>query len=61
MSASSKKQIAQKIRFLEDQLVNLDHYLPDTYEYLIGELDVQKCALAELEVQDQFNRIDRRP
>jgi hypothetical protein len=60
MKNSGKQQIQLKIRFLEDQLVSLDHYLPETYDYLMRELDQQKCALAELEVQEQFSRIDRR-
>jgi len=32
----SKEQVQSKIRFLEDQLVSLDHYLPETYEYLMA-------------------------
>ncbi len=60
MKNSSKHQIQLKIRFLEDQLVSLDHYLPETYDYLMRELDQQKYALAELEVQNEFNRIDRK-
>jgi len=45
-----KIQTQNKIRFLEDQLVALDHYLPETYEYLMAELDQQRRQLAELEV-----------
>ena len=47
-----------KIRFLEDQLVSLDHYLHETYDYLMRELDIQKRILAELEVLDTFAAID---
>ena len=60
MTNSGKCQIQRKIRFLEEQLISLDHYLPETYDYLMRELDQQKCALSELEVQEQFSRIDRR-
>jgi hypothetical protein len=56
--SSLKTRTASKIRFLEDQLVALDHYLPETYEYLMQELDLQKRTLAELEVQEHFTQID---
>jgi hypothetical protein len=58
MGNSGKQQIQSKIQFLETQLISLDHYLPETYEYLLRELDVQKRLLAELEVQETFNAID---
>ncbi len=58
MQNSNKQQLVVKIRFLEDQLVTLDHYLPETYEYLMGELDVQKRQLAEMEVQETFQQIE---
>jgi hypothetical protein len=53
-----KTQTQNKIRFLEDQLVALDHYLPETYEYLMAELDQQRRQLAELEVQETFQQIE---
>lgn len=53
-----KERILNKIRFLEDQLVSLDHYLPETYDYLMRELDHQKLTLAELEVQEHFASLD---
>jgi len=59
MGNSSKHQVLSKIQFLEDQLVSLDHYLPETYDYLIRELDTQKRILAELEVQETFAAIDQ--
>lgn len=58
MGNSSKQQVLSKIRFLEDQLESLDHYLPETYDYLIRELDIQKRILAELEVLETFTAID---
>ncbi len=58
MGNSSKQQVFSKIRFLEDQLVSLDHYLPETYDYLMRELDTQKRILAELDVQETFAAID---
>jgi hypothetical protein len=58
MGNSSKQQVLSKIRFLEDQLESLDHYLPETYDYLMRELDIQKRILAELEVLETFTAID---
>jgi len=58
MGNSSKQQVLSKIRFLEDQLVSLDHYLPETYDYLMRELDIQKRILAELEVLETFAAIE---
>lgn len=56
-----KSRVQQKIRFLEDQLVSLDHYLPETYDYLMQELDIQRRLFAELEVSEIFAEIDRDP
>lgn len=53
-----KSTIQQKIGFLEDQIMSLDHYLPETYDYLMRELDHQRLLLAELNVQENFNFID---
>ena len=58
MGNSSKQQVFSKIRSLENQLVSLDHYLPETYDYLMRELDTQKRILAELEVLETFAAID---
>ena len=59
MERTDKSRISCKIRFLEDQLVSLDHYLPETYEYLMRELDHQKRDLAELEVTEHYEQIDK--
>jgi hypothetical protein len=53
-----KERTLNKIRFLENQLTSLDHYLPETYEYLMRELDLQKCTLVALEVEERFSMID---
>ena len=53
-----KHKTLNKIRFLEDQLVSLDHYLPDTYTYLMEELDLQKKNLAKIEIEEHFTSID---
>ena len=53
-----KTQVQIKIQFLEDQLCALDHYLPETYEYLMAALDQQRRQLAEIEVQETFQQIE---
>ena len=53
-----KDKTLNKIRFLEDQLVSLDHYLPETYTYLMEELDFQKRKLAKIEIEEHFTSID---
>jgi len=58
---TEKSVIQQKIEFLEDQLVSLDHYLPETYDYLMQELDIQRRLLVEIEVSETFDAIDRDP
>ena len=54
----NKHQITAKITYLEEQLVSLNHFLPETYEYLMAELDAQRRLLAEIEVKEAFNRIE---
>lgn len=54
-----KTRTLNKIRFLEDQLVSLDYHMPETYQYLVHELDLQRRIQAELEVQEHFNEIDQ--
>jgi hypothetical protein len=56
---SIKSRVQLKIRFPEDQLMSLEHYLPETYDYLMQELDLQRRQLVELEVTETFDEIDR--
>ena len=53
-----KGRTANKIRFLENQLISPDHYLPETYEYLMQEPDIQKRNFAEIEIGQYFTSID---
>lgn len=55
-----KDCINAKINYLEDQLVSLNHFLPETYDYLMVELDAQRRMLAEIEVNQTFQQIDAR-
>jgi hypothetical protein len=58
MQNSSKHKTQLKIRYLEDQLVSLDHYLPETYDCLMRELDQQKYTLVELEIREKLSQIE---
>jgi hypothetical protein len=58
MPNSSKSQVLAKINFLEEQLISLDHFLPETYEYLMVELDLQRRLLAEIEVSETYKQIE---
>ena len=58
MENSNKSHLLAKIGFLEDQLESLKHYLPETYQYLIVELDLRKRQLAEIEVLETYQQIE---
>ena len=55
----SLHQVQCRIEFLQQQLDSLEHYLPETYQYLIHEMDTQQRILMELKIQnyykEQFN------
>jgi len=40
-------------------LVSLDRYLLENYDYLKQELDIQRNLLAELEVSETFQEINK--
>ena len=58
MLKSNKQQVLAKLAYLETQLENLDQHLPETYEFLISQIDCQKRVLVELEVNETFELID---
>ena len=58
MLKSNKDQVVAKVEFLKNQLTDLTHYLPETYDYILGRLDHQKRLLAELEVAENFELIE---
>jgi hypothetical protein len=53
-----RQKLESKIAFLQQQLDSLDHYLPETYQYLLIEMDAQQVLLKQLEVQEHFAVID---
>ena len=58
MSHHDRQCMESKIQFLESQLTSFDYYLPETYDYFVHNLDIQKRLLAEIEVQEIFNTIN---
>jgi hypothetical protein len=58
MLTPNKGQILAKLDYLETQLENLNHHLPETYEFIIHQIDCQKRVLVELEVNETFELID---
>jgi uncharacterized coiled-coil protein SlyX len=56
--ASKRQRLESKIAFLQKQLSSLDHYLPETYQYLMEQMDAQQVLLKQLDVQEQFAIID---
>ena len=58
MVQPNKHQVVAKIEFLENQLTDLTHYLPETYNFILGRLDHEKRILAELEVAENFELIE---
>ena len=51
----NQEQVQSRITFLEDQLNSLEHYLPETYQYLMAQLDCQQRNLMELRVKQFYN------
>ena len=59
MNATTERQrLESKIVFLQQQLDSLDHYLPDTYKFLLEQMDSQQVLLKHLQVQEHFAAID---
>jgi hypothetical protein len=52
--SSNRQRLESKITFLQQQLDSLEHYLPETYQYLMEEMDVQQRNLMELKIQTYY-------
>ena len=52
----SLHQVQCRIAFLQQQLDSLEHYLPETYQFLINEMDVQQQKLMELKIQFYYQQ-----
>ena len=55
---TERQRLESKIAFLQQQLDSLDHYLPETYQYLMEAMDTQQVLLKHLQVQEHFAAID---
>jgi hypothetical protein len=53
---TSLHQVQCRIEFLQQQLDSLEHYLPETYQYLIHEMDTQQRNLMELKIQSYYQQ-----
>jgi len=51
-----QERIQERIAFLEKQLDSLDHYLPETYQFLMAELDLQQRELMKHKIQDFYQK-----
>jgi hypothetical protein len=54
MPHSDLNQIQERITFLQVQLDSLEHYLPETYQFLMAEMDLQQRDLMALKIQDFY-------
>jgi uncharacterized coiled-coil protein SlyX len=54
--SSNRQRLECKIAFLQKQLDSLDHYLPETYQYLMNEMDTQQRSLMELKIQSYYQQ-----
>jgi hypothetical protein len=53
----TQEHIQQSINFIQQQLDALEHYLPETYSYLMEEMDSQQRNLIELKVNDFYQNL----
>ena len=53
---ASHHQVQCRIAFLQEQLDSLEHYLPETYQYLMNEMDTQQRCLMELKIQSYYQQ-----
>ena len=53
-----QQQIEDRIAFLEQQLESLEHFLPETYQFLMEELDCQQRHLMELKIHTFYTNQD---
>ena len=51
----TQQQVLERIAFLENQLNSLEHFLPETYSFLMEELDVQQRDLMKMKIQTFYS------
>jgi len=61
-SSDSQDQLWQKlhskITYIQSQIDSLPEYLPESYQYLMGQLDRHQQQLLALILQEEFNLIE---
>jgi hypothetical protein len=55
---STQEQVQQRINFLQKELDSLEHYLPDTYQFLMAEMDNQQRELVAIKIQDFYQELN---
>ena len=58
--SNQRIRLEAKVRYLQNELEALKDYfyVPETYQYLIEQLDAQQVLLKQLEVEEQFAAIE---
>lgn len=54
----TQKQLEQYIQFIQNQIDSLPHYLPETYGYLMQEMDSHQRDLMVLKTQAFYDEAD---
>jgi hypothetical protein len=54
---SQREHIEASINFIQQQLDSLEHYLPESYSYLMEEMDSQQRNLIELKIKDFYKNL----
>ncbi len=52
----NRQCLESNITFLQKQLDSLEHYLPETYQFLMSEMDTQQRCLMELKIQSYYQQ-----
>ena len=58
---STQQQIQDRITFLQEQLDSLEHYLPETYQFLMAEMDLQQRELMKHKIQNFYSAQGNEP
>lgn len=51
----TKEAIEQRVFFIRKELESLDNYLPETYQYLMKELDEHERRLMEIRMHEFYS------
>ena len=55
VAVTAQEHLQDRFNFLRDQLDSLDHYLPETYHFLMAELDSQQREIIEHKIKDFYS------